>query len=74
MKKTFIGELTALINQHSMENASNTPDWVLAQYLCGCLDTWNRSTQQRENWYGRDPRPAGEEVIPSITGPAPAQS
>lgn len=51
----FEKELEALINKHSMENASNTPDWVLAQYLNGCLEAFNLAVQLRENWYGRDP-------------------
>ena len=42
-----------------MENASNTPDFILAQYLCNCLKAWEEATQQRETWYGRDARPSG---------------
>lgn len=57
---TFEKELEDLINTHSMENASNTPDFILAQYLKGCLETFNVAIQQRENWYGRDPRPSNE--------------
>ena len=34
----FRQELESLINRHSMENASNTPDWILADYLAACLD------------------------------------
>jgi hypothetical protein len=52
----FMKELEALINKHSMENASNTPDWLLAQYLRSCLDAFNTVVQQRDNWYARDPR------------------
>ena len=50
-------ELQRLLNQHSAENASNTPDFILAQYLLSCLKAWNAGVQKRENWYGRDPRP-----------------
>lgn len=53
----FISELRDLINKRCMENASNTPDFILAQYLTNCLLAWNRATQQRETWYGRDARP-----------------
>ena len=45
------------INSVSAENASNTPDYILAQFLTGCLATFNTAVQQRETWYGRDPRP-----------------
>jgi len=54
----FVKELETLINKNSMENTSNTPDWILAQYLRGCLDSFNTAVLQRENWYGRDPRPS----------------
>lgn len=52
----FSTELESLLNRHSMENASNTPDFILAHYLLGCLNVWNVGVQQRETWYGRDPR------------------
>jgi len=47
----FQKELENLINCHSQENTSNTPDFILAQYLIGCLDTFNATIQQREKWY-----------------------
>lgn len=49
----FISELTALLNRYSMENASDTPDFILAEYLAGCLTNWNAYTSKREAWYGR---------------------
>ena len=59
----FEKELEALTNKHSLENESNTPDWILAQYLIGCLSAFTRATQQRESWYGRDPRPSEVESM-----------
>ena len=53
---SFVGDLAAVINKHSQENASNTPDFILAQFLCGCLAAFNTAVQQRETWYERDPR------------------
>lgn len=49
----FTSQLRALINAHSLENASETPDFILAQYLTGCLRTWDQATQRRETWYYR---------------------
>ncbi len=49
----FAKRLEKLLNAHSRENASNTPDFILAQYLLACLAAWNRGVQQRETWYGR---------------------
>ena len=51
--------LAGALNRFSAENPSNTPDWILAQYLLGCLTAWNQGVQQRETWYGRDARPTG---------------
>lgn len=52
----FRKELEHLINRNSMENASNTPDFILAEYLTGCLSVFDTAIQQRETWYGRDAR------------------
>jgi len=53
----FVKELEHLINRCSQENASNTPDFILAQYMKSCLDAFDTAVQQRETWYGRDARP-----------------
>ncbi len=34
-------DLTELLNRHHEEHKSNTPDFVLAQYLLACLDAFN---------------------------------
>jgi len=53
----FEDELVRLINCYSMENGSNTPDFMLANYLVGCLKLWNSTLKWREKWYGRVPEP-----------------
>ena len=50
-------ELRTLLNRHSADNRSNTPDYLLAEFLIGCLDAFNFAVIQRETWYGR-PAPA----------------
>lgn len=54
MKETFRQELQNLINRYSIENGSNTPDFILANYICGCLENFNQTIQAREKWYGRN--------------------
>lgn len=49
----FKKELVELINKHSIENGSDTPDFILAEYINGCLENFNTITLQREKWYGR---------------------
>ena len=67
---TFDQELTTLLNQHSIENDSNTPDFILAQFLLGCLAVFNVAVQQRESFYGRDARPSMK-VAEKIIGDSP---
>jgi hypothetical protein len=57
-------EIAAVLNRHSAESESNTPDFILAQYLIKCMAAFNIATQQRETWYGRDPRPSMARIIP----------
>lgn len=47
-------ELTSLLNRYSKENGSDTPDFILANYLIGCLKTFNYAQNEREKWYGRE--------------------
>ncbi len=50
----FADGLARLINHHSQENASDTPDFILTQYVLGCLAAWNNAVLMREKWYGRE--------------------
>ena len=50
--KTFEKELEELINKHSKENESDTPDFILAAYLSSCLKTFDDATKSRDKWYG----------------------
>jgi hypothetical protein len=50
-KPDFVHALSSLINSYSKENGSNTPDFVLAEYLEGCLKDFDAATNQRTNWY-----------------------
>jgi len=46
-------DLAHVINCHSLENGSNTPDFILAEYLYDCLMAFNQTSRKREKWYGR---------------------
>jgi hypothetical protein len=57
----FERELESLINRHSKENGSNTPDFLLAEFLSKCLDAFDSTVRQRTGWYGnREGRQEGE--------------
>lgn len=49
----FKTELTNLINRYSIENQSDTPDYMIAEYLIGCLENYNKTLNKREKWYNR---------------------
>lgn len=63
----FEKDLASLINRHSMENGSDTPDFILAEYLVGQLKAFNETTNARRKWYG-DPslmdRIANDDPLP----------
>lgn len=46
-------DISKLLNIVSAENASDTPDFILGEYLTSCLDAFDNATRQREKWYGR---------------------
>ena len=67
-KTEFRSALEHTINCHSMENGSNTPDFVLSQYLSDCLAAFDKATQHREAWHGR-PFDNGDVPPPPRTAP-----
>lgn len=50
----FEHELKRVINCASMENGSNTPDFILAEYMTDCLEAFNKASRRREAWYGQE--------------------
>lgn len=60
---TFQEELQRLINRHSAENCSNTPDFILAKFLSDCLQAFDRGVNRRDGWYGVELRPGLPEAI-----------
>ena len=47
-KDGYNKELEELINKHSMENESNTADFILACFLSDCLKSFNNAVNNRE--------------------------
>lgn len=48
----FSRELEELINKHSLENESNTPDFILANYILNSLMAYTTAVNERTLWYG----------------------
>lgn len=53
---SFKKELQVLINKHSRENNSNTPDYILAEFMNSCLKAFEIGVVDREKYYGRSER------------------
>lgn len=49
----FRDELTILLNKNSKENGSNTPDFILAEYMINCLNNFDNTIIAREQFYGK---------------------
>lgn len=52
---TLDEELRNLLNRHNVEVRSDTPDFILARFMLGCLDSFSTATTERDKWYGFDP-------------------
>jgi hypothetical protein len=55
VKVVFEEKLREIINQFSIEAESNTPDFILAQYMEGCLNAFNAAVKRRDGWYNFKP-------------------
>lgn len=52
--KKFRKELEVLINKHSKEIDSGTPDFILAEFLCDTLNAFNKAVNTRTKWYHKN--------------------
>ena len=53
MKKTEEERLLAgLLNGVCRENESNTPDFLLAEFIMSCVEAFELASNKREVWYG----------------------
>ncbi len=59
--------LAAAVNRMSEENGSNTPDFILGDFLAGALAAFHEATRRREQWYGVRLEPA-RGVLPADPG------
>jgi hypothetical protein len=46
----FQKELEFIINKYSLESLSNTPDFILAEFLRGCLTAFNKAMFDRDTY------------------------
>lgn len=63
-KEIIIRELGELINRNNLESTSNTPDFIMAEYLFDCLLSANLLICARTAWYN----PSCNGMIPLVDG------
>jgi hypothetical protein len=56
---TFRDELRQLLNKHNMEAGSDSPDFILSEYLHRQLEVFDATVKERDRWYGRVSLAAG---------------
>jgi hypothetical protein len=61
----FRDDLDKLLNRASMENGSNTPDFILAEFLHDSLRAFDSAVNAREKWYNRPPQLIGRSPAPA---------
>src|ERR1700690_3112201 len=49
----LVDDFAKAINRVSGENGSNTPDFILAEFLVRCLKAFDITSRTREKWYGK---------------------
>lgn len=47
----FRKELESLINKHTLENESDTPDFILAEYLKDCLKAYDKAVKAKNEHF-----------------------
>ena len=50
----FLRAMAAVVNRFSRENASNTPDYILAEFMDATLAAFEKASRAREKWYGAE--------------------
>jgi hypothetical protein len=61
---SFHQDLEALLNSHSMEGGSDTPDFLLAGYLLDCLRAFDHAVKARTRWYEAAPLSGASDLRP----------
>jgi hypothetical protein len=52
MKKEFKKDLENLLNKYSIDNDCNTPDFILAEHLVGCIEILKQTNFKNHRWHG----------------------
>jgi len=51
MQDRLRAKFSEILNAESVEGGSNTPDFILAAYLVGCLIAFEEAVKQRDSFF-----------------------
>lgn len=68
---TLRRELEYLLNRYSREQASNTPDFILARYLMTCLAAYEGAVNARDEFFSS--RPYTPSDLRAVQGARPVE-
>lgn len=54
ISQAFVDDLARVINKHSVENDSNTPDFILAAFAANAIVAYGNAIKERKRWYAED--------------------
>jgi hypothetical protein len=52
MQMSLESEIKDVLNKHNQECCSNTPDFILSQFIFTCLGALDKAIIDRDKWYG----------------------
>jgi len=52
--QAFVDDLALVINKHSAEQDSNTPDFILAAFAANVIVAYGNALKERKRWYAED--------------------
>lgn len=51
LRENLIKEFAEVINRNSIENYTDTPDFILAEYLVSCLENYEILYNKNKKWH-----------------------
>lgn len=52
-KSEITTALSKLLNEHGIDSQTDTPDYILANYLVECLEAYVKAIDARRAWWGK---------------------
>lgn len=67
ISQAFVDDLARVINKHSVEQDSNTPDFILAAFAANAIIAYGNAIKERKRWYAED------NAVPAMGAPLQSQ-